>query len=147
MVGLVGALAHPCRAVKRLLDMAATWPDAPDVSLSPDRQWRTMRQLRTGEVDELVAAYRTGGTVYTLAEQFGIHRATVGKLLRSRGIDTTPPALTPSQIERAAELYQEGWSLAKIAKRFGVDAKTVAARLHERGIAMRGSKHHSHPVT
>jgi transposase len=90
------------------------------------------------EVDELVAAYQAGSSVYQLAKQYGIHRGTVGKHLRSCGIDTTAPALTDEQAREASQLYADGWSCKKIAKHFGVCAETVRERLHEADVPMRG---------
>jgi transposase-like protein len=96
-----------------------------------------MRQLRSYELDELEVAYQAGATVYQLAERFGINRVTVGKHLRRRGVDTTPPGLHPDSVPRAAELYRQGWSLARIGQEFGTTASTVRSRLIETGVRMR----------
>jgi DNA-directed RNA polymerase specialized sigma24 family protein len=95
------------------------------------------RQPSEPEVDQLVAAYRAGATVYQLADQFGSHRITVGKHLRARGIDTRPAALTPDDLQRAIQLYRSGWSLAKIAKTFEVAAETIRTQLIQAGVEMR----------
>ena len=116
MVDLFSALSHPCRGAKRLLELARDWP-AESQPCQPQEQvqpqlLRTARQLPAAELDHLVAAYHGGATVYELARQFGIHRTTVGKHLRARGVDTTPLALVPGDVPAAAELYRHGWSLA-----------------------------------
>ncbi len=101
------------------------------------RPTRTARQLAAPDLDRLVRTYRDGATVYELAGQFGIHRTTVGKHLRARGVDTTPPGLAPEDIPAAAELYRQGWSLARIAERYDATAGTVRTRLLEVGVWMR----------
>jgi IS30 family transposase len=133
------ALSNPSTPVQRLLGLAKAWPDTPDgvVAAPQGERLRTAKQLRESEVDELVAGYRAGASVYVLARQFGVHRGTVGRLLRSRGVDTTPVALTPAQVKLSAELYEEGWSLVKIARHFGVSENTVHRKLRAAGVAMR----------
>ena len=69
---------------------------------------------------------------------FGINAKTVGKHLRARGIDTTPPGLAPEHVPTAIHLYEDqGWSLARIADRFGTTSNTVWRRLLEAGVTMR----------
>jgi DNA-directed RNA polymerase specialized sigma24 family protein len=101
------------------------------------RSYRTARQLKPAELDELVMAYAAGATVFELGDRFGIDRRTVGKHLRGRGVDTTPPGLDPEDVSAAAELYREGWSLLRIAEKFGTTASTVRRRLLEIGLRMR----------
>ena len=96
---LFSALSHPCRGAKRLLELARDWPAElqpcqPQGQVQP-QLLRTARQLPAADLDHLVAAYHDGATVYELARQFGIHRTTVGKHLRARGVDTTPLGLVP----------------------------------------------------
>lgn len=144
-MGPIEALAHRSTPVDRLLKLATTWPDAlPDkVATSPRVPYRTMRQLQPVEIDELVAGYQAGATVFELAARFGQHRATIGRHLQARGVDTTPPALSSMQIEEATELYGAGWSLAKIAKKYGVNDGTVWRRLRAVGVKMRSPNGHA----
>jgi len=44
------------------------------------------RRLTEAQIAELVEQYRSGLTVYELAEVFGIHRTTVGIILRRHGV-------------------------------------------------------------
>jgi DNA-directed RNA polymerase specialized sigma24 family protein len=139
-VGVVEALAHPSRPVRRLLDLAKTWPDAPQNDEAVRTACRTARQLRPAEVDELVEDYRAGATVYDLAARFGISRATIGQHLRRRGVDTKPPGLHPDDVSAAVGLYGDGWSLARIAEKFDTSVKTVWVRLQEAGVQMRDTQ-------
>lgn len=112
--------------------------DEPGLSPTDGRvECRTSRRLRPAEVDELVAAYRSGATIRELAAQFGVHRATVGQHLAAQGVDTQPPALHPDDVPAAADLYRAGWSLARIAEKFGTTDDTVWRRLREVGVEMR----------
>lgn len=139
---VVQALSHPAKTARRLLKLVVTWPNdaAGNAAYLPTHHYRTARQLRPVEVDELVQGYVGGATVFELATQFGIDRRTVGQHLRKRGIDTRPPRLRPEDVPDAAELYRSGWSLAKIAHKFGLKASgatTVRRYLLEAGVVMR----------
>ena len=142
VVDLVGALANPQVEVQRLLNLAKDWSTLPRLA-SPSQpavrsSLRTARQLHSPDIERLVAAYRDGAAVGDLATRFNLHRSTVGRHLRTRGIDTRPPALTPDAAASAAGLYQQGWSLTKIADKYGVAGDTVRRRLREVGVQMRG---------
>lgn len=96
------------------------------------------RRLRPEEIDELVAAYVDGTTTKELGERFKIHKTTVGKHLRARGIDTTPPGLAPELVPEAVGLYEkQGWSTERIAVKFATSAGTIRSRLLEAGVKMR----------
>jgi hypothetical protein len=136
-VDLVAALSHPRWEVRRLLDLAERWIQRPRGASRRRPAVRTFRHLRDSEVDQLVAKYKAGSTVYELGELYAINRQTVGKHLRQRGVDTRPPGLAPGDVGAAAVLYQRGWALADIADRFDTSANTVRNRLREAGVAMR----------
>jgi hypothetical protein len=136
-VGVIEALSHLSRQVRRLLEMAGTWPDDMPVELPPAVGYKTARQLRPAEVDELVDAYQAGATTRELATRFGIWRGTVGKHLEARGIDTRAPKLQPKDIQEAAKLYQAGWTLNKIARQYRVGYNTIRKRLLKAGVVMR----------
>jgi DNA-binding NarL/FixJ family response regulator len=109
--------------------------DIRDLSNLPDG--KRIRKLSSVELDQLVHAYLKGATVYELAKQFGVHRATVGKHLRSRGIDTTPRAISLKDEKSVVELYEKGWSTERIAFKFNTSARSVRARLLSNGVRMR----------
>lgn len=137
LVGLIEALSNPSRQVRRLLEMAVTWPDSLPVELPPAVSYKTARQLRPAEVDELVVAYRAGASTRELGVRFGVYRTTVGRHLQARGIDTRAPALRLEDVKAAAELYRAGWTLDKIAKRYSVGNNTVRTHLLAVGVVMR----------
>lgn len=94
MVDLMQAFSHQTIQTTRLFELSATWGNSTQ-SLPPitPRAYRIMQRLRPHQVDELVAAYQTGATVKQLAVALSVHRGTISKHLRARGIDTTPPGL------------------------------------------------------
>lgn len=137
MVGAAEALANPVLPVRRLLAMGTTWPDAPPTEHA-SRPHRTARQLRPAEIDELAAAFQAGTSITELADQYGIYRVTVGRHLRARGLDTSPPpALTGAQVITAGRLYSAGWKLSELAKHFKVGDETVRRYLVDAKVEMR----------
>jgi hypothetical protein len=95
------------------------------------------RQLTALEVAALVDQYRSGATVYDLADQFSIHRTTVSQHLHRQGIGMRRQGLYDDQVDHAVQLYQTGQSLTRIGARLDVDAGTVHAALRTRGVRMR----------
>ena len=88
----------------------------------------------------IVAEYQVGTTTYQLARKYGIHRNTIGRILKRRGVEMRMQGLSPAQVSEAVGLYEGGWSLARIGEHLHVDANTVRARLLERGVRMRDTQ-------
>jgi hypothetical protein len=88
-------------------------------------------------IDKLVAGYKAGATVYQLANEFRIHRATVSWLLERQRVPRGNRPLSPAQIEQASVLYAAGQSLAKVGSQLGCDANTVRLTLLRIGVRMR----------
>jgi IS30 family transposase len=97
----------------------------------PRPEVRKRRVLKVEEIAHLIEGYRNGGTVYQLAAQFGVHRITVGVILKRNGVEIRRRGLDESQRAEVARLRGEGMSYARIGERLGVDASTVR-RLHVR---------------
>jgi hypothetical protein len=133
ILALAEALANPSRPVTRLLDLARTWDNVPD-DLPTQASYRTIRQLKVSDVDEMVALYdpAAGMGVKQLAARLGVHRSTVGKFLKARGIDTRP-TLKPEQVPAAAALYRSGLTLGQVADYYGLSYSTVREKLVEAG--------------
>ncbi len=102
-----------------------------------ERASRTARQLKHAQVEELIAAYEAGATVYQLGDHFGIERRTVSNILKRHGITPRWRCLTDEQITEAIQLYREGWSLAKLGKHFGAANSTIRAQLLKHNVPMR----------
>jgi hypothetical protein len=99
--------------------------------------YKTARQLRPAEVDELVVAYRAGATTQELGARFGVWRGTAGRHLKARGIDTRAPVLGSEDLNEAARLYRAGWTLDKLANRYAVGYNTIRVHLLTAGVVMR----------
>jgi hypothetical protein len=79
-------------------------------------QPRRARQLRADQVEQLIANYRSGATVYELGDRFGIERRTVSNILHRHGVQMRRRGLSPDQIDDAIHLYNLGWSLARVGE-------------------------------
>jgi DNA-directed RNA polymerase specialized sigma24 family protein len=112
-------------------------PGTPAVEREPRAVPGIARRLKDAEVDELVAAYEAGATVYQLADRFRINRRTVSKIIKRRGVETRWQRLTEADVDEAEHLYAQGWSLARVGERLGVSDDTVRLRLLKRGVQMR----------
>jgi hypothetical protein len=100
--GSCGPLQTPSDHVRRLLELAARWPDStPDV-LPALAGCKTTHQLRPAEVDKLVEEYQAGATTYELGARFGVWRGTVGRHLNARGIDTRAPNLRQDDLHESS---------------------------------------------
>jgi hypothetical protein len=97
---------------------------------------RRARHLSDQQVGELIEGYKTGETVYDLAERFKINRKTVSDILHRTGVQIRG-RLIPEQVDVAVRLYATGWSLARIGAKLDTTANTVRARLIERGVRTR----------
>ncbi|MDQ4033496.1 MAG: hypothetical protein M3332_15120 [Actinomycetota bacterium] len=136
---LPGAYYNSKRQVSELELLIKKLPDASG-QLRLVRRGRvpgSAKQLEGQQVQELIAGYQTGATVYQLGERFGIDRRTVSAILHRHDVPMRRRGLSPDQIDVAVQLYKEGWSLARIGGRMSADSTTVLARLRERGVRMR----------
>jgi hypothetical protein len=97
----------------------------------------TARKLKSRQVQELVADYQAGATVYELGDQFGIDRRTVSQVLHRHGVPMRRRDLSSDQVDEAVRLYEGGWSLVRVDAQTGVDPTTVLVRLRERGVRTR----------
>ncbi|ADJ49996.1 hypothetical protein AMES_8171 [Amycolatopsis mediterranei S699] len=101
-----------------------------------DRPGRA-RQLRADQIEQLIADYQSGATVYELGDRFSIERRTVSTILRRHDVPMRRRGLSPEQVNDAIHLYNLGWSLARIGTQMDVTADTVRKRLLEHGVTMR----------
>jgi hypothetical protein len=95
---------------------------------------RKKRTLSVDKIDRLVDGYRGGSTMKELTRQFGIHRVTVGLLVRRAGVPVRRASLDESLRPEIAHLRDEGWSYFRLGERYGVDPATVL-RFHIKGSA------------
>ena len=124
-------------SVREQLNRILTAPPrfSPDQPQPVKRQ--KQRRLDPAEQAELVAAYEAGATVFGLAEQFQIHRATVSIILERHSVARRYQPLESESAEALIALYAEGWSLVRVGQRFGVSSSTVRNMLNRAGITCR----------
>ncbi len=125
--------------VKALEELREKLPrlDTPEPTLiKRDRPGRA-RQLRADQIEQLIADYQSGATVYELGDRFSIERRTVSTILRRHDVPMRRRGLSPEQVNDAIHLYNLGWSLARIGTQMDVTADTVRKRLLEHGVTMR----------
>ncbi len=98
---------------------------------------RVQRRLDRDQTDALIAAYRSGKKIDSLASDFGIARTTVMSVLDRERVERRRPGLDAQALPQVAHLYMEGWSAARLGQKFGADPNTVLRRLREHGVAIR----------
>ncbi len=110
----------------------------PETALMEDSRGTVVRRiehlqtfLTASGIDRLVGDYLTGATVAQLAEQYGVHRATVSAHLTRRGVTRRQPALGIEEAAEAVKLYRGGVSMRSIAQSMGVGRKAVRRALVE----------------
>ncbi|WGL54235.1 hypothetical protein P5P86_18165 [Nocardioides sp. BP30] len=121
------------RLVNVLSSEAPAARSAPAVP--PKRAFRFTADQRQA----VVAAYEAGATMSSLAQQYGVKRDTIGKLLRREGVSIRRPRrITAAQVDEAVRLYVAGWSAARIADHLKFDQATIHNQLKKRGVSLRG---------
>jgi transposase-like protein len=132
------------RALEELCGKLPSLDSREPQSIKRDRPGRA-RQLGPDRVEQLIADYRSGATVYVLGDRFGIERRTVSNILHRHGVPMRRRGLSPDQVDHAIHLYNLGWSLARVGDHLGVNHTTVLNKLRERGIPTRDT--HGRPHT
>ncbi len=135
------AYYNPKDQVKALEQLREKLPNLDTLVPGPashDRP-RRARRLAADQIQELIAAYQSGSTVYELGAQFGIERRTVSAILRRHDVPMRRRGLSPDQVDHAMHLYNLGWSLARVGDHLDVDHTTVLTKLRERGVPTRDS--------
>jgi hypothetical protein len=138
-VDLGGAYYNPKDQVRALEQLREKLPslDAPERTATKQGRPRRARQLGTDQIQQLIAGYKSGSTVYELGDRFGIERRTVSSILHRHGEPMRRRGLSPEQVDDAIHLYNLGWSLARVGQHLDVDHTTVLNKLRERGVPTR----------
>ncbi|MCE7008192.1 helix-turn-helix domain-containing protein [Kibdelosporangium philippinense] len=139
LVDLGGAYYNPKDQVRALEQLRQMLPgrEVPEPKLTERDRPRRARQLGNDEVQQLIAGYQSGSTVYELGDRFGIERRTVSNILHRHDVPMRRRGLSPDQVDNAIHLYNLGWSLARVGQHLGVAHTTVLTALRERGVPTR----------
>ena len=97
------------------------------------------RRLTDSQALMLRDRYNEGATVYELAKEFGIRRATVSERLKKAGVSMRCQSPRSELINSMAGLYESGLSLAAVGDRVGTSPGTVRRYLLIAGVQMRDS--------
>ena len=109
MVDLGGAYYNPKPQVEALEKLLRKLPDPGTPAPPPTKRPKPgrIRRLEPDHIEQLVARYQAGATVYELSDQFGIDRKTVSRTLRRHDVPMRRAGLQPDQVEGCTTL-QEG---------------------------------------
>ena len=108
-----------------------------EISSSGAIRLHSHKRLTPDDIASVVASYQDGQTTIRLAEQFGVDRRTISKVLTDASVSLRGRPLSEQQIDEAVVLYKSGLSLAKVGKVVGAQARTIQLRLRERGVTTR----------
>lgn len=97
------------------------------------------RRLTEDQVKQMVARYHEGATVYELAKEFSIRRATVSERPKKAGVSMRFQPPGNELIDSMVGLYQSGLPLAEVGDRVGTSPGTVHRHLRIHGVQMRES--------
>ncbi len=130
---LAGALSNCGTPVISLIQLLNSGQIARILDQSP-RAYRDaarpQKRLNAEEIQLLVADYEAGeGSIYVLAERYGVHRQTIAKHLKNQGCALGVRPLTSYELTRIGQLSSEGWSPNRIGISLGRDPKTVRKAL------------------
>ncbi len=97
------------------------------------------RRLTDSQALMLRDRYDEGATIYELAEEFGIRRATVSERLKKAGGSMRCQRPRSELTNSMTGLYESGLSLAEVGVRTGTSPGTVRRYLLIAGVQMRDS--------
>lgn len=90
------------------------------------------RRLGPDQVEQLIADYESGATVYELCDRFGIERRTVSSILHRLGVPMRRRGLSPDQTDLASLAGTSPTLNASARLRTGRSSRWEVAE-HERG--------------
>lgn len=100
---------------------------------------RTCPRVSDAKAQRIVESYRAGRTIYELADEYGVHRATVSEVLKREGVSMRRQSPTEEQVDEMVRLYGEGLSLQRVGDRLGFNPSTVRNKIRDKGIPTRDS--------
>lgn len=104
---------------------------------SQPRVKRGWNRLSSDNQAAVVARYRNGETSTVLAEEFGVAKSTVLRILRDADVVVRRQPMTPDQVSQAATLYESGLSLSHVARQLQVNQETMRVAILRAGTVLR----------
>lgn len=138
LVGVLAEYWNSADQLERLIHKVRRAGERPESAAR--RAARRSRQLTEEEVDRMVGARVAGAEINDLANEFGIHRATVIAHLTRRGVEhrrRQGRSLSAARLQRAGELYASGANLIEVGNQFDVDRRYLRKALPAAGFELR----------
>jgi len=98
---------------------------------------RGWNRLSAEQQATLVARYSSGETSTVLADEYGVAKSTILRILRESRVVVRRQLLTAEQVSEAADLYESGLSLSQVAKRLDVNQETMRVAILKAGVILR----------
>lgn len=98
---------------------------------------RGWNRLNTDQRAAVVTRYSNGETSTALAEECGVAKSTILRVLREARVIVRRQAMTPEQVSKAAQLYEAGLSLSQVAKQLDVNQETMRTAILKAGVVLR----------
>ncbi|WP_082013805.1 helix-turn-helix domain-containing protein [Microbacterium hominis] len=98
---------------------------------------RGWNRLNADQHAAVVTRYRNGETSTALAEEYGVAKSTILRILRDKNVMVRRQPLTPEQVSEAAHFYEDGLSLSQVATQLGVNQETMRVAIIKAGVALR----------
>jgi response regulator of citrate/malate metabolism len=84
------------------------------------------KQFTDDEIPNLIADYKTGLTIYELADKYHCHRNTVSRALKAHGVTVTIQKITTDdEIQNLLNLRKNGLTNQQIAEHLNISKTTV----------------------
>jgi transposase-like protein len=111
-----------------------------DVFIGAIRNGRRKQPRATSSEREaqIVAGHLAGKRVMELARQFGVHNATIRRILDKAGFRPSPPRLE-SLVDDVRAVYEAGATIMETARQFGASHASIHRLMVKRGIPGRSS--------
>lgn len=83
--------------------------------------------------------YKAGDSINELAENFGLHKKTIRRVLCEEGVELrrTAAAITAEQRAAMAEQYRAGAPIRRLAREYGVAYSCIHRHLAAEGVTFR----------
>ena len=121
--------------LRTLLEMARSGASEPKTQTGK----QVHRRLRPVEIEQLVAGYQAGATVYQLSDRFRISRSIMSQHLEREDVPRRHRPMSEAQAQMAVRLYSNGMSSIEVGAQLGRDPRAVRRVLQKARVRMRDS--------
>lgn len=98
---------------------------------------RGWNRLNADQQASVAARYSNGETSTALAQEYGVAKSTILRILREARVVVRRQPLTSEQVSEAAQLYEAGLSLSQVAKRLDLNQETMRTAILKAGVVLR----------